>query len=151
MEVMTLSPEIQSLIQQEMATGLYADEQQVISAALKTLREEREMLAGIDRGLADSAAGRGKTIADFDRDFRARHGIGDDKISPEVEQAVRDLLADSGHVSADELLLDALKAWVDQQESRRAIQEGFDDIAAGRTQSFEEFDREFRRRHGISE
>jgi predicted DNA-binding antitoxin AbrB/MazE fold protein len=42
-------------------------------------------------------------------------------------------------------------AWDDDDagETLAAIQEGLADIEAGRTQPFEDFDREFRARHGI--
>ena len=80
----TISPEIQSLIDREMAVGNYASEEDVLRQAMEALRSEREALcsdeeetlAGIRRGLADIAAGRSKTLEEFDRDFRARKGIG---------------------------------------------------------------------------
>jgi hypothetical protein len=81
---MTIPTDIQSLIDQELALGHYAGPEDVLRRAMEALRNEREAtgdaetLAGIGRGLADSAAGRYKTLEDFDRDFRARHGIGDD-------------------------------------------------------------------------
>ena len=37
--------------------------------------DELEAVAGIERGLADRDAGRGKSLADFERDFREKHGI----------------------------------------------------------------------------
>ncbi len=37
--------------------------------------DELEAVAGIERGLADRDAGRGKSIPDFERDFRAKYGI----------------------------------------------------------------------------
>jgi len=37
----------------------------------------------------------------------------------------------------------------DARETLAAIQEGLADIEAGRTQPFEDFDREFRTRHGM--
>ena len=37
----------------------------------------------------------------------------------------------------------------EREETIRAIQRGLDDMHAGRTRPFEEFDRELRRRHGL--
>lgn len=45
----------------------------------------------------------------------------------------------------------ALAEWREYQASLAAIKEGIEDIAAGRVKSFEEFDRDFRKRHGLPE
>ncbi len=45
---------------------------------------------------------------------------------------------------------EAIKLWREEQKSLRFIQEGLDDIAAGRTKSVEQFDRDFRERHGLN-
>jgi PHD/YefM family antitoxin component YafN of YafNO toxin-antitoxin module len=48
------------------------------AASYQKLLEEmdvRQALAGISRGLADVEAGRGRPLDEFERDFRARHGI----------------------------------------------------------------------------
>ncbi len=37
----------------------------------------------------------------------------------------------------------------EKEQTIRAIQSGLDDMYAGRTRPFEEFDREFRQRHGL--
>ena len=37
----------------------------------------------------------------------------------------------------------------EREETIRAIQRGLEDMHAGRTRSFDEFDREFRERHGL--
>jgi hypothetical protein len=78
----TIPTDVQSLIEQELALGSYAGPEDVLRKALEALRSERESfsddadtLAGIRRGLADSASGRYKTLDDFDRDFRQRHGL----------------------------------------------------------------------------
>lgn len=44
----------------------------------------------------------------------------------------------------------AITLWREEQESLRSIQEGLDDIAAGRTKSVAQFDRDFRERHGLN-
>jgi predicted transcriptional regulator len=43
----------------------------------------------------------------------------------------------------------ALAQWRERQETVAAIQEGLADVDAGRTKSLEEFDADFRKRHGI--
>jgi hypothetical protein len=44
---------------------------------------------------------------------------------------------------------EALAQWREEQETLAAIREGLADVEAGRTKSLEEFDRDFRQRHGI--
>jgi hypothetical protein len=44
---------------------------------------------------------------------------------------------------------EALAAWREEQETLAAIREGLEDVATGRTKSLEDFDRDFRQRHGI--
>ena len=43
--------------------------------ALALWRAEQDTIAAIREGLEDVAAGPTKTLAEFDRDFRQRHGI----------------------------------------------------------------------------
>ncbi len=45
----------------------------------------------------------------------------------------------------------ALALWREEQETLAAIREGLEDVAAGRTIPLEEFDRNFRQKHGISD
>ncbi len=66
--------------------------------------------------------------------------------------AQEQLASDSAKVTLDE----ALALWeyqnapeAERQETLKAIQRGLDDMYAGRTRSIEEFDREFRERHGL--
>ena len=39
---------------------------------------------------------------------------------------------------------------IDKDRERHAIKKGLDEIAAGKARPFEEFDAEFRKRHGIA-
>ena len=57
---------------------------------------------------------------------------------------------------ADPTLEEALARWEyenspeeEREEALRAIRRGLEDMYAGRTRPFEEFDREFRERHGL--
>lgn len=43
----------------------------------------------------------------------------------------------------------ALALWRQRQDDLAAIREGLADVKAGRTKSLEEFDRDFRLRHGL--
>ena len=72
-------------------------------------------------------------------------------------QAFRDFvdvkLSGGGHGLT---LDDALELWEyenqtedERREAHRAIRQGLDDIEAGRVRPFEEFDREFRQKHGL--
>ena len=51
----------------------------------------------------------------------------------------------------DDVIREALRAFCHQDQEIAAIQEGIDDMQAGRVRSFREFDREFRQRKGIPE
>lgn len=76
---------------------------------------------------------------------------------PDVEKLAKDLMAAGDYVSEDDLLRDALSAF---QESHQAVQEadpvvvagirrGLEDMKQGRGRSYDEFDKEFRAKHGI--
>jgi hypothetical protein len=56
------------------------------------------------------------------------------------------LLLEEGPLITPEAVL---ARWREQQETLAAIREGLADIEAGRTVSLEDFDSEFRQRHGI--
>ncbi len=43
----------------------------------------------------------------------------------------------------------ALALWREEQETIAAIREGLVDVDAGRTKPLDQFDREFRQRHGL--
>ena len=62
------------------------------------------------------------------------------------------LAADAPPFTLDDVLIQweaENQADEERRESLQAIREGLDDVAAGRTRPFEEFDREFRGRHGL--
>jgi hypothetical protein len=76
-------PDVEKLIHQQMATGLYRTQDDVLRDALLALGAQNEavvpedpiVVEGIRRGLADMKAGRGGTLAEFDAEFRAKHNI----------------------------------------------------------------------------
>ena len=68
---------------------------------------------------------------------------------PDLAEGIRERMASGQYSSEDDLLRDALHAlrWRDQEVA--AIQEGVDDMEAGRMKRLREFDREFRERNNI--
>jgi hypothetical protein len=59
----------------------------------------------------------------------------------------RQLAAPGGNLMSPE---QALAAWREEQATLSAIREGLADVEAGRTMSVEEFEADFRHRHGIA-
>ena len=68
-------PEIRQLIDQNMATGLYATEEDVVHAALHVLSDYHATVADIRQGMGDHQNGRGvplsEAIADIRRQLRS--------------------------------------------------------------------------------
>ena len=71
----SLPPEIDSLVQQKLATGTYASEEAVLRAALAALDEHEETVAAVGQGFDDLQAGRFQSLDDADREFHKRHNI----------------------------------------------------------------------------
>jgi putative addiction module CopG family antidote len=72
----TISPELEQFVNQEVASGRFANRDEVIVHALLLLKNDRdEAVAGINAGLADVAAGRVQPLhAAFD-DLRREFDI----------------------------------------------------------------------------
>jgi len=70
-----LTPEVDQLIREQMATGQYASENDLILQAIQALRWQEQEVAAIQDGVDDMEAGRVIALRDFDRDFRTRHNI----------------------------------------------------------------------------
>jgi predicted transcriptional regulator len=68
---------------------------------------------------------------------------------PELDRLVRQKLASGEYTSEDEVLLEAMHALVDRDEALAGIQEGLDDMQAGRTRPLREVDAELRNKHDI--
>lgn len=68
---------------------------------------------------------------------------------PDLAEGIKEQMARGQYSSEDDLLRDALHAlhWRDLEVA--AIQEGIDDMEAGRVKPLREFDREFRERNNI--
>jgi putative addiction module CopG family antidote len=70
-------------------------------------------------------------------------------LAPDVWNEIQRQLTTGSYNSHDEVLREALAALRLREEEVRAIQEGVDDMEAGRVISIRDFDREFRRRNGL--
>jgi putative addiction module CopG family antidote len=71
-------------------------------------------------------------------------------LSPDVWHEIQRQLATGSYATADEVFREALAALRCREHEVVAIQVGIDDMEAGRVRSIHEFDREFRRRNGLS-
>ena len=75
--------DVQQRVLEQMSTGNYSSEDELLRDALRALEEERQaiieedpiVIEGIRRGLADMEAGRCRPLAEFDAEFRAKHNI----------------------------------------------------------------------------
>ena len=67
-------PEIRDLIDQNMGTGLYASEEQVLRAALHVLSDYNATVADIRQGMIDYEQGRGEPLAQAMADVRRQLG-----------------------------------------------------------------------------
>ncbi len=70
-------------------------------------------------------------------------------LSPDVWNEIQRRLASGSYSSPDEVLRDALAALRCREQEVFAIQQGVDDMEAGRVLPLRECDREFRRRNGL--
>jgi predicted transcriptional regulator len=68
-------PVLDQLVREELATGAYRSEDEVLVEAMQALRDRDEAIAGIQEGLSDLDAGRVRSLADVDSELRTKHGI----------------------------------------------------------------------------
>lgn len=68
-------PMLGRLVREELATGAYKSEDDVLVEALQALRDRDETIAGIREGLVDLDAGRVRPLGDVDALLRTKHGI----------------------------------------------------------------------------
>jgi predicted transcriptional regulator len=68
------SPEIKRLIDQNMATGLYSSEEDVLQTALHVLNDYHATIADIRLGLVDYENGRGQSLSEAMADIRKELG-----------------------------------------------------------------------------
>lgn len=71
-----ISPDLERYVEQEVASGRFADREAVIAHALALLRRDREeAVLGIEVGLADVAAGRVQPLDLAFDDLRKELGV----------------------------------------------------------------------------
>ena len=68
-------PVLDQLVREELATGTYRSEDDVLVEAMQALRDRDEAIAGIREGLSDLDAGRVRPLGDVDAQLRTKHGI----------------------------------------------------------------------------
>lgn len=68
-------PVLDQLVREELATGVYHSEDDVLVEAMQALRDRDEAIAGIREGLSDLDAGRVRRLDDVDAELRTKHGI----------------------------------------------------------------------------
>ena len=68
-------PMLDQLVREELATGTYRSEDDVLVEAMQALRDRDEAIAGIREGLSDLDAGRVRSLGDVDAELRTKHGI----------------------------------------------------------------------------
>jgi Arc/MetJ-type ribon-helix-helix transcriptional regulator len=71
-------PMLDQLVREELATGAYRSEDDVLVEAMQALRDRDEAIAGIREGLADLDASRVRPLGDVDAELRTKHGIAPD-------------------------------------------------------------------------
>lgn len=75
----TISPDLEQFVEQEVASGRFADRDAVIAHALALLRRDREeAVVGIEAGLRDVAAGRTQPLDVAFDDLRKELGVRED-------------------------------------------------------------------------
>jgi Arc/MetJ-type ribon-helix-helix transcriptional regulator len=72
---MELPLDLVRMVQEELAGGGYASEEDVLRQALVALRERREDLAAIQESIDDMEAGRVRPFEEVVDEIRARHGF----------------------------------------------------------------------------
>jgi len=68
-------PMLDQLVREELATGAYRSEDDVLVEAMQALRDRDEAIAGIREGLSDLDAGRVRSLGEVDAELRTKHAI----------------------------------------------------------------------------
>lgn len=75
----SLTPELQRLVEVKVAQGLYRTDEEVLRAAMQALDAQEQTLAAIAEGYSDFRAGRYRSFEEVDAEFRQRHGLPHDQ------------------------------------------------------------------------
>ena len=65
-------PVLDRLVREELATGVYNSENDVLVEAMQALRDRDETIAGIRQGLSDLDAGQVRLLGDVDAELRTK-------------------------------------------------------------------------------
>jgi Arc/MetJ-type ribon-helix-helix transcriptional regulator len=68
-------PDIKQLIEQQLATGIYASEDQVLQAALNVLSDYHATVADVKQGMGEYEQGRGQPLSQAMSDIRQQMGF----------------------------------------------------------------------------
>jgi putative addiction module CopG family antidote len=68
-------PDIQQLVDFQMASGRYHSQDELLRDALQTLKDNEEAIAAIKEGIEDEMAGRVRPLAEVDAEIRRELGF----------------------------------------------------------------------------
>jgi putative addiction module CopG family antidote len=71
----SLTPELDRVLKEKLASGRYGSIEEVLVAAFRALNDEEETIAAVLEGNADFEAGRYRSLEDLDAEFRKKRGI----------------------------------------------------------------------------
>ena len=71
----SLTPELERLVQVKLALGVYRTEEEVLQAAFQALDAQEQSVAAIAESYSDFQAGRYRSWEEADVEFRQRHNI----------------------------------------------------------------------------
>jgi Arc/MetJ-type ribon-helix-helix transcriptional regulator len=68
-------PELDRLVREELSTGVYASEDELLLEAVHALRDRGETVKGIGEGLADLQASRVRPLGVVDAEIRKKYDL----------------------------------------------------------------------------
>ena len=71
----SLTPELDRLLNEKLASGYYGSVEEVLTAAFRALSDEEQTIAAITEGNEDYLAGRYTSLEESDAEFRRKHGL----------------------------------------------------------------------------
>jgi antitoxin ParD1/3/4 len=140
-------------VQGFLATGHFANEDDVLREALTVLAQQNEAVDAVRQGMAEYQAGMGRPFDEFDAEFRKEKGIPTDDsldaMPSDLEQKIADYLGSGQYASMEEVLREAFAALDRQEADLAAIRAGLEDVEAGRYRPLEEIDAEIRKKYNF--
>jgi predicted transcriptional regulator len=71
-------PKLDELVKEQMASGQYASEDQLLVEALLNLAEYKRCIADVREGIEDERAGRMQSVEEVDAELRKKYDIAQD-------------------------------------------------------------------------